>query len=86
MDEDEMDEQLAECDPDPTDDWPPKMEPDCPPCMDSGYVPGPLGGRRNCAGCNPTRLQYLAGRMRWGLFRLKLRLGLIPGGCDEPPF
>ena len=45
---------------------PPKEEPDCPPCYDSGVVP-PYGllRRTNCPSCAPTRLQHYLFRLRW---------------------
>jgi hypothetical protein len=78
------------------DDRPPKEEPECWGCNDSGWMrPGRLArlvGRqhRRCAGCNPGRLTIWSDRLgAWRVRMLirRLRHPLARAGFDdEPPF
>lgn len=62
-------------------DWT-KEEPDCPTCCDTGYT-----GRRNCASCNPTRVQQVWWRLTWRFRWWRIRAWLLPArSTDEAPF
>lgn len=67
----------------PDDDPQPREEPHCYPCGDSGFV-----GRRNCADCNPTRLQHWWWLRTWRIraaFRvIRWRLAGRPTDGEAP--
>lgn len=76
---------------DPTDDLrPPKEEPDCYSCNDSGFIAPDY--RKRCKDCRPTRFELWWWRRTW---RIHERLDRArrrrwrkkhPGQVDEPPF